>query len=240
MFKVTVRCQQMDYVSRHSDKEHNCECVSLFVRGWVGVAIAPALALSVPLVLTWPDLSFYPILFDPLPSLLTVPLPRSLLPNSSPPFSATPPSSPLISECPPVHLPCFPFFPNPHLTSPLSLFFLFFGGDWSYCFNPLSLPPFPSQSTPFSCFPPIPFLTALGKLVDLVSPRRTQWSPACCPGNSGYSRTNSIFSKERKIEGEEGQWPSFFIWAMFIKYKSRPALGRKLKCRTLQFQEVGP
>lgn len=116
----------MDYVSRHSDKEHNCECVSLFVRGWVGVAIAPALALSVPLVLTWPDLSFYPILFDPLPSLLTVPLPRSLLPNSSPPFSATPPSSPLISECPPVHLPCFPFFPNPHLT-PLP-FFPFFRG----------------------------------------------------------------------------------------------------------------
>lgn len=144
-------------------------CVS--VCPWVvGVAIAPALPLSVPLVLAWPDLSFYLTLFDPLPSLLAVPLPRSLLPNPSPPFSATPPSPPLISECPPVHLPCFPFSPNPHLTSLLPPFFLFLGGNWSYCFNPLSLPPFPSQSTPFSCFTPIPFLTALGKLVDLVSP----------------------------------------------------------------------
>lgn len=57
-----VRRQQMDYVNRHSDKEHNC--VSLFVLGWVHL-LPPA--LSVPLVLTCPDLGFYPILFDPLP-----------------------------------------------------------------------------------------------------------------------------------------------------------------------------
>lgn len=128
MFKVTVRCQQMDYVSRHPDKEHNCECVSLFVRGWVGVAIAPALALSVPLVLTWPDLSFYPILFDPLPSLLTIPLPRSLLPNSSPPFSATH-HHPLFQSVPQYTSPAFPSFQthiSPHSSPFFSLFF--FGG----------------------------------------------------------------------------------------------------------------
>lgn len=141
--------------------------------------------------------------------------------------SSTPPLLSLLSK-PTSHLTPLPFFP-------------FFGGDWSYCFNPLSLPPFPSQSTPFSCFPPIPFLTALGKLVDLVSPRRTQWSPACCPGNSGYSRTNSIFSKERKNWGR-GRTMTFFFHmgnVHLIKYKNRSALG-KLKCRTLQFQEVGP
>lgn len=141
--------------------------------------------------------------------------------------SSTPPLLSLLSK-PTSHLTPLPFFP-------------FFGGDWSYCFNPLSLPPFPSQSTPFSCFPPIPFLTALGKLVDLVSPRRTQWSPACCPGNSGYSRTNSIFSKERKNWGR-GRTMTFFFHmgnVHLIKYKNRSALG-KLKCRTLQFQEVCP
>lgn len=148
----------MDYVSRHSDKEHNCECVSLFVRGWVGVATAPALALSVPLVLTWPDLSFYPILFDPLPSLLTVPLPPSLLPNSSPPFSATPPSSPLISECPPVHLPCFPFFPNPHLTSTPHPFFSFFWGETDLIASILfHCHPFPPNQPPSLAFPQFPF-----------------------------------------------------------------------------------
>lgn len=115
----------MDYVSRHSDKEHNCECVSLFVRGWVGVAIAPALALSVPLVLTWPDLSFYPILFDPLPSF---PPHRSPSSFSSPKFFAsflchpsiitpyfrvspsTPPLLSLLSK-PTSHLTPLPFFP---------------------------------------------------------------------------------------------------------------------------------
>lgn len=85
------------------------------------------------------------------------------------------------------------------------------------------------------------FLTALGKLVDLVSPARTQWSPACCPGNTGRSLTNSILSKEWKDKDwrRAGRMTFLLIWGMFIKHKSRPASGGQ-SWSAGQRQEVRP
>lgn len=69
--------------------------------------------------------------------------------------------------------------------------------------------------------PPIPFLTAMGKLVDLVSPARSQWPPTRCPGNNGRSLTNSSRWKA-EIEGDQTEWLSFSYGSTFIKYKGMP------------------
>lgn len=131
----------------------------------------------------WPSLfllfsacpGFFPILFDPLPplfilaSLILVPHTLHLL--HPPPSTSSPPEG---FRVPLIPFPCSSSSPTPHL-----LRSILFHAHNSYCCNPLSLPPVhthPVFTTPPMSVSP-PFLTALGKLVDLVSPACTQWSP---------------------------------------------------------------
>ena len=188
-----------------------CVCVCVFTD-------CPCPGTLCPSCPNMPGLGFYPNLFDPHPPSFSSPHILHLLS----------PSPPLVSGCPSVPLPC------PFLLSPpcLPLF----------C-SLILLPQSHFIASPFYLHPSSYsfFLTALGKLVDLVSPARTQWSPACCPGNTGRSLTNSILSKEWKDKDwrRAGRMTFFLIWGMFIKHKSRPASGGQ-SWSTGQRQEVRP
>lgn len=126
------------------------------------------------------------------------------------------PVPPFVSGCPLVPLPSCPHIFTSLLSFSCTLILLL---------KSFHSHPFPPP-TPLPCSPTISFLTALGKLVDLVSPARTQWSPACCPGNNGRSLTNFILSKEQKkrVWRRARRMTFFLIWGMFIKHKSRPTL----------------
>lgn len=152
-----------------------------------------ALAASVPLVPTCHWQAFIQFFFYPLPPILIIPSHiLSLLKCFT---SLLHPSLPLVSECPLIAL--SPSFSSPVLCSVVHL------PSFSCTLILLLQSSFIGSSTP-----PIPFLTALGKLVDLVSPARSQWPPACCPGNNGRSLTNSSLWKA-EIEGEQREWLSF-------------------------------
>lgn len=161
-----------------------CECVCMY--------LLPQLWPSLFLLYQHAqDLSFYPILFDPLPPPLL--LPSLILFTQILHLLFPPPLHHylLFQGDPLIPFPCSSSsLTRPSLPFSYTLILLLQSAFIVTLFVP--------TVSPFSCSPPIPFLTALGKLVDLVSPARTQWSPACCPGNNGRSLTNSFLSKEQK------------------------------------------
>lgn len=184
-----------------------------------------ALAPSVPFVPTchWLKLlsNFSLILF--LRSL-SFPPAFSLFRNALP-LSTTHPSLPLVSECPLIAL-------SRSFSSPVrcSLVHL---PSFSCTLILLLQSSFIGSSTP-----PIPFLTALGKLVDLVSPACSQWPPACCPGNNRRSLTNSSLWKA-EIEGEQREWLSFSYGQRSSNTKVCLEEGRR-RWSAGQLQEVCP
>lgn len=147
---------------------------------------------NMPLTQAFIRFFFNPL--SPILIILMIPPEFSLFRNALP-LSTTHPSLPLVSECLLIALSWS--FSSPVLCSLVHL------PSFSCTLILLLQSSFIGSSTP-----PIPFLTALGKLVDLVSPARSQWPPACCPGNNGRSLTNSSLWKA-EIEGEQREWLSF-------------------------------